>query len=239
MCGGRVYEYLSLVVGEAGAGGHRRADANARARVSGWAVSALGAVADGSSPVRAVVHPLGFTCLPMERAGRDGVCVHLWSPRVEYLEPTTSPIHAHCWQLTSYALFGRVENRLMLVNDAAPGDGGPDIYRLLDVRSHGDTDEIRPTARLARCVPGQRQVVGSGEVYAIASGTFHTSVVRDDEEAATVVLGRMVPGVSDRCLGLPGTSGHSVRRRVCDAEQTATVARIVLDRLLAATACPA
>jgi hypothetical protein len=237
------YEYLSRAVGEAGATALARADAAAREKVSDWVIRALGPVADGGSPVRAVTHPLGFTCLPMERAGRNGVCVHLWSPRVERLAPTTSPIHAHCWHLTSYALFGHLENRLMLVTgagaDGAPGNGAVDqaVYRLLEVRSHGDADEIRLTPRLARCVPGQRQVIGAGDVYSIPAGTFHSTVVRCDDEAATVALGRMVPGVHDRCLGLPGTGGHWVRRRRCDAEQTAAVARIVLDQLL--TAYPA
>jgi hypothetical protein len=49
----------------------------------------------------------------------------------------------------------------------------------------------------------------------------------------------MVPSATDRCLGLPGTRGHWVTRRRCDAGQTAAVARIVLARLLATTACRA
>src|ERR1700677_1169642 len=92
------YEYLSRVLGEAGG------SVLLRAGVSGWAIAALGPVAAGSSPVRAITHPLGFTCLPLERAGLHGVCVHLWSPWLERVAPTTSPVHAHSWELTSYAL---------------------------------------------------------------------------------------------------------------------------------------
>jgi hypothetical protein len=68
---------------------------------------------------------------------------------------------------------------------------------------------------------------------------FHTTEVRPDAEAATVALGRMVPGVPDRSLGQPGAGSHQVRRRRCDAEQTSRAARIVVDQLLAATVCPA
>jgi hypothetical protein len=202
-----------------------------------------------------VTHPLGFTCLPIERAGREGVCVHLWSPRVERAEPTTSAIHAHCWHLTSYMLFGRLENTLMLVGDAgdagddAGDDGGTagpsasggeqDLYRVLDIRSRGDVDELRPTSRLVRCVARQRQAIGAGDVYSMPAGEFHTTEVRPGAETATVALGRMTPGAVDRSLGSPGAAGHRVRRRRCDAEQTAGAARIVLDRLLTATACPA
>lgn len=268
------YRYLSLAVGDTGAGGHRRADSAARTAVPGWVIGALRPVAEGHSPLRAVTHPLGFTCLPIERAGREGVCVHLWSPRVERAEPTTSTIHAHCWHLTSYTLFGHLENMLMHVADAADGDFGgvggpgpgfsgsggadfggpgpghrgpgdfglvgvePGLYRMLEVRSHGDIDELRPTPRLVRCAPRQCQAVSAGDVYSMPAGEFHTTEVSPATETATVALGRMTPGAADRSLGSLASTGHRVRRRRCDAAQTAAAARIVLDRLLAPTACP-
>ncbi|MBO0806109.1 MAG: hypothetical protein J2P25_23935, partial [Nocardiopsaceae bacterium] len=202
------YEFLSLAIGEeggeAGAGGHRHAGSDARAAVPGWVIGALRPIADGSSPVRAVIHPLGFTCLPVERAGRDGVCVHLWSPRLNSAVPTTSAIHAHSWHLASYVLFGRMENRLMRVagagaSEAASG-GEAGLYRVLKVRSHGDVDELVPTPGLVRCLPGQRQVIGAGDVYSMRAGEFHSTEVLPGAEAATVALGRTVPGVDDRSL---------------------------------------
>lgn len=231
------YRYLSLAVGETGSGGHKRAGSAARTAVPGWVIGVLRPVADGRSPLRAVTHPLGFTCLPIERAGREGVCVHLWSPRIAQAEPTTSPIHAHCWNLLSYALFGSLENMLMYVADADEGERG--LYRVLEVRSHGDTDELSPTSRLVRCVPRQRQVISAGDVYSMEAGEFHTTQVSPDTETATVALGRMTPGAADRSLGSPCSTGHRVRRHRCDAEQTAEAARIILDRLLTTTACPA
>jgi hypothetical protein len=252
------YEYLSQVVGEAGAGGHTRAGASARENVPGWVIAALRPVADGASPVRAITHPLGFTCFPLERAGLFGVCVHLWSPRVERVELTAPTLHAHSWRLTSYALFGRLENRLMLVtgsdadpDDAGPDDAGPDdtgagdrreLRRMIEVRSQGDIDELRPTGRLVQCVPGSRQMITAGDVYSMPAGMFHSTEVSPDTETATVALGTMVPGVADCSLGPagggePAGGRHQTRRRQCDAEQTAVAARIILDRLLQPTAC--
>lgn len=229
------YEYLSTVIGQAG---------SAARAVAEWAADMLAAVLDGRLPVAAVSHPLGFSCLPVERAGRDGVCVHVWSPRLPRTLPTTSAIHAHCWQLTSVVLFGQLENRLLTVADVPRAGGGadaapagtgllPSAYRVLEVRSHGDVDELRPTPRLVRCLPGQRQVMTGGDVYSVPAGAFHATDVPPGTETATVVLGRMVPGIADWSLGLPDTDGHRVCRSRCDQAQTGAVARVVLDRLLA------
>jgi hypothetical protein len=204
-------------------------------------------VADGGSPVLAVRHPLGFTCLPIERAGRDGVCVHVWGGPADRATPTTSEIHAHCWELSSYALFGTLENRVILVTDA-PGpreaagrerSGEPGLYRVLGVRSAGDTDELVLTPRLVRCVSGYRQVITAGDVYSLPAGVFHATDVPAGTEAATVVLGRQVPEAGDWSLGPPGSIPHLVRRWRYDAGQTAAIARGVLGRLLAAAPCPA
>jgi hypothetical protein len=246
------YEYLSGAIGGTGADGRGRAGVASGAGVRDWVIGALREVADGSSPTRAVTHPLGFTCLPIERTGPEGVCVHVWSPRLERAAPTTSVIHAHCWELTSYALFGQLANTLMVLADAAgrpgraslpprpdwSGDEG-DLYRVLEVRSASDIDELVPTSRLVYCVPEARQVISAGDVYSVAAGVFHSTKVAPGAEAATIVLGRVVRGVPDRSLGRPDSGPHVVRRRRCDAEQTAAAARVVLDRLLAATACRA
>lgn len=236
------YEYLSRIIGGAGPGGHARAGDAARAAVAAWAIGALREVAECSRPVLAVRHPLGFTCLPIERTGWVGVCVHLWSDQVDRAVPTTSQVHAHCWELTSYALFGALENRIMLVADAARSRDSwpePGLHRVLEVRSEGDCDNLVPTARLVHCAPGQRQVIIAGDVYSVPAGAFHATDVPTGTEAATVALGRLVPGTPDWSLGPPGSFPHRVRRDRCDGGQTAAVARIILGRLLAATPCPA
>jgi hypothetical protein len=236
----------------AGPGGHVKVGHAIRAAIAEWAITAMRAIADGGLPVLAVRHPLGFTCLPVERAGRDGVCVHVWgaaasSGTADPATPTTSAVHAHCWELSSYALFGTLENRIIVVDDApGPGDdmagewlGEPGLYRVLGVRSAGDTDELVLTSRLVRCATGHRQVITAGDVYSMPAGVFHATDVPAGTEAATVVLGRQVPEAEDWSLGPPGSAPHRVRRWRYDAAQTAVIARAVLGRLLAAAPCPA
>ncbi|HEX4831719.1 MAG TPA: hypothetical protein VH478_11575 [Trebonia sp.] len=233
------YEYLARTVGELPPGSAGYAAAATRTALARWAAGALREVADGTRPVRAVRHPLGFTCLPLERAAGDGVCVHLWSPRVERAGLTTSEVHAHCWELASYVLFGRLDNQVMVVGDAAglhEGGTWPEgLYRVLDVRVGGDGDELVPTARFVHCVPGQRQSVATGDAYSLPAGAFHATDVPPGTETATIVLGRLVPGAPDWALGRPNSDPHRVRRRVHDAARTAAIARVILGRLLAAT----
>lgn len=203
--------------------------------MTGWVIGALRQVSAGEGQVRAVTHPLGFTCLPMERFGPYGVCVHLWSPEVKSIDPVTSPVHSHCWHLASYALFGQLENRFMFVT----GDTGQrGNHRLLEVRSRGDVDELVPTGRTVRCVPGQRQVISAGDVYSLPAGDFHATTVTPGTEAATVALGRTVPGAADFSLAALGATASRTRRTRCDARQTAEAARIVLDRLFEAVVSP-
>src|SRR6202012_345900 len=67
-------DYEFLIGALSGGDGSPSARAAAGTAVRDWAAGTLRAVADGRRPLRAVIHPLGFTCLPFERAGRDGVC---------------------------------------------------------------------------------------------------------------------------------------------------------------------
>lgn len=249
------YEFL---VDALSSGDGPAARAAAGTAVRDWATGTLRAVADGRRPLRAVIHPLGFTCLPVERAGRDGVCVHVWSPDVAacaVAAPAASAIHAHCWELTSYALAGALDNSLMTVTDALPAPimpaarpplparppGGPGapadaVYQVLRVRSQGDVDELSPTRRLVHCRPARRERVAAGDTYGVPAGVFHATDVAPQGEAVTVALGRMVDGVADLSLAPAGTAGHQVRRRRCDPAQTAATARFVLDRLQGALA---
>ncbi len=206
---------------------------SARESVPRWAIGALSDVAEGRRPLLAIRHPLGFICLPLVRDGADGVCVHLWTPQLEQARPTTSPVHAHSWDLISYVLFGEVRNEFVRVEDAAADEAGAATHRLFEVRSLDQVDEIRPTPRLVRC---QRETAGrstAGDVYSVSAGTFHATVTQPAEDAATVALGRHKPGTIDRSLGAPGTGTHRVVREFCDRDETAHAARIIAARLSA------
>jgi hypothetical protein len=246
LIGGTGYEFLARAL--SGGDGSPAARAAAGITVRDWAARTLRAVADGRRPLRAVIHPLGFTCLPIERAGRDGVCVHLWSSRPGDGVPATSAIHAHCWALTSYALLGELENSLMTVADAVPAQCAPDalapsaavgpasppaspVYQVLQVRSQGDIDELSPTPRLVHCRESRRDLITAGDTYDIPAGVFHATDVAPEAETVTIALGRMVAGIADLSLAPAGAVGHQVRRRRCDQDRTAATARHVLDRL--------
>lgn len=193
-----------------------------------WVRDTLDEVAEGRRPLRAVRHPLGFTCLPVTRAGPDGICVHAWPARPPAVRPTTSAIHSHSWDLLSHVLHGRIHNELIEVTEA-PADPA---WRVYEVRSHGDVDEMAATDRLVTAAPATVETCRAGHSYALRAGGFHTSTVDPGQPAVTVALGRVAPGRSDLSLGAVDGHSHRIRRDRCDVAQTARLAREIA-RLLA------
>ena len=140
-------------------------------------------------------HPLGFVCIPVDRTGDQGVCVHVWSDSLPSARPTTSTMHAHSWDLISYVLYGSVGNELLNVTDAPDNSA----YRVFEVRSGGDVDEVRETPRLVRCEISAMELNRQGDTYTLPAGIFHATAVQG--EAATVALGSGRPGTMDLSLG--------------------------------------
>jgi hypothetical protein len=202
--------------------------------VRGWAFDLLTQISEGRRRLHGVRHPLGFICLPVEREADRGVCVHLWCDRMINAQPTTSVIHSHSWDLLSYVLFGQISNQVVAAADAPER---PE-YRVFEVRSHGDVDEIRATARLVRAEPAAVELANAGSSYRLPAARFHVTTIPDAQDTATVALGVSRPGAFDLTLGPIGTSTHQVRRQRCDAEETALAARIVADRLATAYTAP-
>lgn len=186
-----------------------------------WTIGLLREVAQNRRKVTGVRHPLGFLCLPLERTGGAGICVHVWSDSLPRMSPTTSPIHAHSWDLVSCVLYGSLRNEVIDVIDA-PDDP---TYRVLEVRSSQDVDELRETTRLVRATVRTAELHHPGDIYSLAAGTFHATAV--DGEAATVALGTTRPGVMDLSLGGIDTKTHQVRRQHIDRNETARAARMV------------
>lgn len=200
-------------------------DGTAGRAVPRWASGVLDEVAQHRTSIAGVRHPLGFVCLPVERTGGAGVCVHVWSDSFPRASPTTSTMHAHSWDLISYVLYGSVRNEIIDITDAA----GDAAYRVFEIRSGGDVDEVRETPRLVRCELRAAELSHRGDIYSLAAGVFHATVIRG--EAATVALGSSRPGTMDLSLGGIGRKTHRVRRQRCDREETARAARIVTERL--------
>jgi hypothetical protein len=204
-------------------------DGTARRTVPRWTADVLGAIVDGRSATTAVRHPLGFVCIPLERVDDRGVCVHVWSDRFPSARPSTSAMHAHSWDLTSYVLYGTVRNEVLAVSESAERC----TNRLFEVRSTGATDEIHDTRRLVRCETEAVTLNRLGDTYTLPAGVFHTTVVHG--EAATVALGSNHPGAADLSLGGIDTPSHRVHRERCDHAETAHAARVVTQRLAGIT----
>ncbi|MEU1179712.1 hypothetical protein ABZ464_19020 [Streptomyces sp. NPDC005820] len=194
------------------------------------AAAELQQVVTGRRVLRAVRHPLGFVCLPVLRDGTDGVrvhvCVHVFGPTDPIL--SDHQVHSHSGDLISTVLYGRLDNRRMGVAEEA----AEPTHRVFEVlgRPTG-VDELRPTRRLVRCVPGPGRTSSRGQTYTLPAGEFHTTVVPDGRPTATLVLGRTPPGRAALFLGPVRAPGHQVVRRTCDAAQTARIARTALQRI--------
>lgn len=190
-----------------------------------WTMDAMREVAAGRGDVSAVRHPLGFVCLPLERAGERGVCVHVWSKRLRAGQATTSTVHAHSWDLVSYVLYGALRNELVEVAE----DPQAPTHRLCEISSDAAGDEIKRTGRLVRRGGSVSEVHHRGDVYGLPAGVFHETV--PEGETATVALGSGRPGAVDLALGGLHTGTHRIRRQLCDPHETAHAATVVLDRI--------
>jgi hypothetical protein len=191
-----------------------------------WTLSLMREIASGGRELTAVRHPLGFLCFPAERLATRGVCVHLWAPGLRSAL-TTSTVHSHSWDLTSYVLYGTLRNQRIQVAPAA----GQATHRLFEVRSRGDVDELLATTRLVSYQPEADSVHGAGSVYFLPAGEFHATVVPAEQEVATVVLSRNRPQVADVALGPVHAPSHTLTRSRCDARETARAARLIAGRL--------
>ncbi|MET7768991.1 hypothetical protein [Nocardia sp. NPDC005366] len=195
-----------------------------RLGVYGWVRDYLAGVVAGDVDADAVRHPLGFLCFPAWRDGVLGICVHVWVDGARAC-PTTSPIHAHSWDLLSLVLYGAVANEIIEVS----GPPTTPTHRIFEIHSDSDGDLVRATPGAVGYRVRSRQVFGRGEIYTLPRGVFHVSDVRGP--AATVVLGEYRPGCPDRSLGTLTTEDHWVHRISCATRESVHAAQLVLDRM--------
>ncbi|MFI0371689.1 hypothetical protein ACH35V_27810 [Actinomadura sp. 1N219] len=204
----------------------REIDAGTAARtLPAWAGRVLDDVAAGRSPVPALRHPLGFVCLPVERDGDFGVCLHIWTPEVRPAPSTTSLVHCHSWDLLSFVLYGTVRNVRMDIRTNTDEEPAEATQQIFEVVSQGDVDELRATGRAVQYSPGRSSAHRTGESYTLPAGVFHTTLIEDGKEAATVALGRQTPGGGDLSLGPLDTPTHRVHRSRSDHADTVRALR--------------
>lgn len=194
-----------------------------------WALELLRDIAGGRVELAAVRHPLGFLCIPAQRTGEHGVCVHLWAPGYRPCL-TTSQVHSHSWDLTSLVLYGTLHNQRVRVADVP----GAATHRIFEVRSHGEVDELRATSRLVACEHEAPRPCGAGNVYLLPAGEFHCTVIPGSQEVATVVLGRSQAWAADLSIGPLHTGSHVITRSRCGTAETAWAAHLAAGRLEAA-----
>ncbi|GAA2408344.1 hypothetical protein GCM10010191_16080 [Actinomadura vinacea] len=199
-----------------------------------WARRVLGGIAEGRVSVDAVRHPLGFLCLPVERTGELGVCLHIWSPEVEPVAATTSGVHCHSWELVSFVLYGEVRNTRARVADVPPSGADGATHRVFEVVSRGEVDELKATARTVSYAPGDVGAHGTGAVYTLPAGVFHSTCIAGGPDAATVALGRQDENGGNLSLGPLDAPSHQIRRMRCDPDEAAKAARRSARRLEAA-----
>lgn len=195
-------------------------------QVEDWIQRVVTDVVADRLPISAVRHPLGFVCLPVNRTGDDGACVHLWSPDWRPATLTTSATHCHSWDLLSYVIAGQLRNQVVRVIDA------PSLatHRVFEVHSGRSGDDIRATDRLVRAEPEATSVHATGDVYRLPSGVFHQTLP-DTDVVATLAFGSGQPGATDLSLGALNSPNHHVRRELCDRENTIRAAELVLGLL--------
>lgn len=186
------------------------------------ALQAVRDVAAGASGLRAVLHPLGFLCFPVERHALCGVCVHVWSPDLPRARSTTSEIHAHSWDLVSFVLAGELSNvRVDVV------DGGA-THRVFEVHSSVRGDELRATPRLVGYRIADTELSRKGETYTLGAGCFHMTVA---DVATTIAVGKAHEGRHDLTLGPTDGCTHRVHRERCDRAASAGAARLLTSQL--------
>lgn len=189
-------------------------------------------LADGTRDRPIVKHPLGFLCLPIHRGDDFGLCAHVWmkagtGPRPA--EPlTTLPIHYHTWNLYSHVLYGLVQNQRITVQ---PDTGGTPAYRVFEVRSDRDTDEIRPTSELVTWRVDGAQQYGTGDRYLVSPRTYHQSAVLDPRLTVTVMLSENWTPEPQHVLGKVDLPPHTVSRRVCSRDEAGAVVGSLLRHL--------
>jgi hypothetical protein len=202
-------------------------------------VGLLREMAVGSADRPVVKHPLGFLCLPIHRQAEFGLCLHVWLEPGLAVQPaqplTTLPVHYHTWNLYSHVLHGLVRNlRVRVLPDTGAGhreaghvDGGP-AYRVFEVTSAGDVDEIRPTPETVTWQVDGSQQYRAGDRYLVRPRDYHQSAAPDPRPAVTVMLSEGWTPQPQHVLGDLDLPAHTVSRQACSAAE----AGVVVDTLL-------
>lgn len=206
--------------------------------LSAWAYRMLTDIEVGARFVPAVRHPLGFVCVHLYRGADWGLCLHIWESADIPIGLTTTPIHAHSWDLDSQVVCGWLENIEIRVTEG----GQPPTHRVMAIISAGGTDLIQPTRRVVSWTRARSVRIGAGDTYRLLAGTFHVSNPSPVGITATVLLAQYRSGLPELALGRPDSREHLVARQACPPSQLRVLASATLRQLAATMAdavlCP-
>jgi hypothetical protein len=128
-------------------------------------------------------HPLGFLRLPLSpRDASERYYLHVW-PELELArQDPSSEVHNHNFDLRSRILFGGLTNRQYSARDNEKG-----AFSLLKMEYEGERTTRVATSRRVTCKLESESSYVAGDIYDIAKGTFHETVI---DQKPTVTLMR-------------------------------------------------
>ncbi len=194
------------------------------------AVALVQEIAAGRARFPAVRHPLGFIYAPLFREWPWTLRLHIWLREAPRPQLTTSPIHDHTWELTSFVVCGALENRIIHVHDVEDP-----THRVFEIRGVGGNDMLQPTERLVRFHCSSAERLLQGDRYVVAAGQFHFTEVPEGITTATIVLAERKTTAPERSLGPLHTPEHQMTRADCPPSELAQAAQTVLLTLVGAS----
>jgi hypothetical protein len=153
------------------------------------------------------VHPLGFLIANVS-AWEMTMRLHVWHPSQGGPVDSDYLIHSHVFELNSRVLCGSLRNVIYDVRESVAGTR--EIYR---VTYAGDSSILEPTQVYATADKVDTQTWAKGESYSFPAGSYHETVVPDDELCATLVLPIPTSMKAPSVLG-PRGGGRRVFERV-------------------------
>lgn len=157
-------------------------------------------------------HPLGFAHGDVFKLDAVALRIHLWPTCQRHQQEPFFPLHTHAFHLASTVLSGTILNCTRRVTKTQSGE--EQLYRV-SYRLGGSA--LDSTGEFCRVTPESELVYDAGDTYEVPIETFHTSFVREDCLAATLVVARTVRDESPSVVGPRlGASQYYYERVRCD-----------------------
>lgn len=159
-------------------------------------------------------HPLGFVGCFLSPARDTSVRIHYWPKGERRPKQPHWPIHTHAFGLTSTVLLGAVTDRRYATREGA--NFAP--YGIDYIDDEGRESRLAEGNGLLEATCVEEQTYQAGASYHVPMNTFHTSDVRLDDEAVTIVTVSKVQSSGCIVLGAPRTETVGYERSPFDRD---------------------